>query len=372
MAHSDVSRFVKGLITAVLVCLVGSSCTSTGAMDEPIALDEGSTATGTEVMASTEMMSGSSAPKPLPAAPAPQPLENGHDVGFDSFEGLTHDAKGVVANGQAKGVLVTPSGWVTPILKATADSWTVWTPCGRAEQVTQGRVIEKADFVIDPGHGGPSEPGAVGPSGLREADLNMEVSTRIRDYLRSAGYSVVMTRHSDVRVPIVTRAEIARALDPIAFISVHFNAGTNARSARPGTEMYHQLDSADSKRLAGLLYEETVGVLSLHSIDWVALVDAGVLVRADQQGDDYYGVLRRPGPVTSVLAEFGYLSNSAEEKFYSRPEVQEMLAEATVRAVNRYVRSSDPGSGFVDKPMFRGFGPSGAGRTDNCVDPVLQ
>lgn len=295
------------------------------------------------------------------------------EVGNDSFTELALDSDDVPLNGQSLGALQTGAGWILPILKTTPGGWIVWTPCARAAEVSEGWIIPSADFVIDPGHGGPTEPGAVGPGGLTEAQLNLEVAAKIRKELVDLGYTAVLTRHGDVRVPIATRAEIGRALNPKAFISVHFNAGTNAASASPGTEMYHQLASADSRRLAGLMYEETLEALALYPTSWVALSDAGVLVRPNREGGDYYGVLRRPGPVTSVLAEFGYLSNPAEEELYSRPEVQEALAAATARAVDRFVNTADPGSGFVaeENMIFRGYGPSGAGRTDNCTDPEL-
>jgi len=286
--------------------------------------------------------------------------------------GLVLDAEGVPVNGQTSGVLITPTGWITPILDRTDDGWTVWTPCGRAAELADGSLIESADIVLDPGHGGSSEPGAVGHGGLREADLNLEVALRVRDRLVGAGYSVVMTRQTDVRLPIVTRGEIAQALDPIAFISIHHNAGTDEPSAEPGTEMFHQIESAESRRLAGLLYEETFAVLDAYDVSWVSLGDAGALSRPNRAGTDYYGVLRRPGPVTSVLAEFAYISNASEEQLLSQVAVQEELAGAVLRAVDRLVGTDDPGSGFSVDPIFRGYGPSGAGRTDDCTDPRLQ
>lgn len=282
------------------------------------------------------------------------------------------DDQGVPVNGQTDGVLVTPTGWITPVLGTTDAGWRVWTPCGREAELQGGRLIESVDIVLDPGHGGSGEPGAVGPGGLREADLNLEVALRVRDRLVGEGYSVVMTRQTDVRLPIVTRGEIGQALDPIAFISIHHNAGTDEPSADPGTEMWHQIESPDSKRLAGLLYEEAFAALSGYDVSWVSLEDAGAMSRPNREGTDYYGVLRRPGPVTSVLAEFAYVSNANEEQLLSQTEVQDSLADAVLRAVDRFVETDDPGSGFTLDPIFRGYGPSGAGRTDDCTDPRLQ
>ena len=284
---------------------------------------------------------------------------------------LTLGSDGAPLNGQADGVVLTLTGWVVPVFGVTDDGWWVWTPCGRLATITTGKFIGSVDIVLDPGHGG-SETGAVGPAGNREADINLQMSRRTRAALEAAGFSVLLTRDADVRLPIVTRAEIALALDPIAMISIHNNAGTDAPSAEPGTEMFFQVESAASKRLAGLLYEETRAVLDGYTADWVGMTDAGAMVRENREGGDYYGMLRRPGAVPSVIAEFVYIANASEEALLIRADLQDDLAGAVARAVERLVGTDDPGSGFTDDPIFRGYGPSGAGRTDNCDDPVLQ
>ena len=284
---------------------------------------------------------------------------------------LVFDDEGVPVNGQTDGVVVTTTGWVVPVLAQEGDGWRIWTPCGREATITDGEFVAGVDIVIDPGHGGP-ETGAVGPGGTREADLNLQVARRVRDLLETEGYTVMMTRDDDVRVPIVTRAEIALALDPVANISIHHNAGTEQISTEPGTEMFFQLASSASRRLAGLLFEETREVLDPLGSTWFALDDAGAMGRPNRDGGDYYGVLRRPAGVTSVLAEFAYITNPVEEQLLNRADVQEALAGAVRDAVDRFVDTDDPGSGFTPDPMFRGYGPSGAGRTTGCIDPALR
>ncbi len=281
------------------------------------------------------------------------------------------DDEGVPVNGQTSGVVMTTTGWVVPVLGPTAQGWRVWTPCGREAEISTGEFVDAVDIVLDPGHGG-SEPGAVGPGGTREADINLQVARRVRDALEADGHRVMLTRNSDIRVPIVTRAEIALALDPIANISIHHNAGTEEVSADPGTEMFFQLASPESKRLAGLIFEETREFLDPLGSTWFALDDAGAMGRANREGGDYYGMLRRPAAVTSVLAEFAYITNPVEEDLLNRADVQDGLAAAVRDAVERFVSTADPGSGFTVNPIFRGFGPSGAGRTTNCTDPVLE
>ncbi len=289
----------------------------------------------------------------------------------DVLPELVLDDTGVPVNGQTRGVLLTDTGWITPILSATETGHRVWTPCARQADISGGRVITDADFVLDPGHGG-SEPGAVGRGGLVEKDLNLAVSLKVRDALVGAGYSVVMTRERDGRVPIVTRSEIARALNPIAFISVHFNAGTDAPSAIPGTEIYHQIESADSKRFAGLLYEEVRAVLDPYDLSWVALNGGGAMTRPNEEGTDFYGVLRRSGSVLSVLTEFAYLSNPAEEALIGTPTVQDQFAAAVLAAIERYLSTTDLGSGFGENPNLGGYGSSGGGGASDCTDPPLD
>ena len=293
------------------------------------------------------------------------------EIGVAPAGSMLFDDEGVPVNGQTSGVLITPSGWLTPVLgSAEGGGWRIWTPCGQEAEQIDGEYLSTVDIVLDPGHGG-SEPGAVGPNDLREADLNLQVAERAAAALRAAGFTVVLTRDRDVRLPIVTRGEIALALDPIAFISIHHNAGIDAPSSGPGTEMYHQIDVPDSKRLAGLLYEESVEALEQFPVAWVSMSDAGAMVRPNSEGGDYYGVLRRPAGVPSVLAEFAYISNGPEAELLTRADAQDALAGSVASAVQRFSTTDDPGSGFTDEPIFRRFGPSGAGQTEGCQDPDL-
>jgi len=136
--------------------------------------------------------------------------------------------------------------------------------------------------------------------------------------------------------------------------------------------MYYQIDDPESRRLSGLLYEETTEALSGYDVRWVSLSDAGAMSRPNREGTDYYGVLRRPGEVTSVLAEIAYLSNRYEAELMATAQAQDAVAEAMANAFYRWVTTSDLGSGFTEDPIFRGYGPSGAGFTTNCVDPILR
>ncbi|HEV7888022.1 MAG TPA: N-acetylmuramoyl-L-alanine amidase [Acidimicrobiales bacterium] len=268
---------------------------------------------------------------------------------------------------QAK-VLVSASGVVLPIQAKEGAGWKVTTPCGRTV-VAQGTPVGPAQVVLDPGHGG-AEPGAIGPNGLTEKALNLAVAEQAKAALQRAGVTVVMTRTADYRMTLESRAQVARAVHPNAFVSVHHNAEPDGPFPRPGTETYYQVASADSKRLAGLLYEEVVKALSQYSVGWVADTDAGAKYRKNTAGDDYYGILRRTHGVVGALAELSFLTSPPEADLLSRADVQHVEGEAVARGILRYLTTKDPGSGFTE-PYPRSSPAGNGGGASNCVDPAL-
>ncbi|MEA2704045.1 MAG: N-acetylmuramoyl-L-alanine amidase [Actinomycetota bacterium] len=274
------------------------------------------------------------------------------------------------ARSDAKAV-VTPSGVVVPVIAyedTGTGQWRVRTPCNRTATIADGTPVAHVDIVLDPGHGG-AEPGAISPGGLREADVNLAVSQQAKAALEAAGYTVVLTRTADYELGLLPRAEIARAIQPRAFVSVHHNAEPDGPRAGPGSETFYQIASADSKRLAGLLYEEIVRALSSYDVAWVSDTDAGAKYRQGQQGD-YYAMLRRPGAVVSVLTEAAFVSNPPEADLLARPDVQKVEGEALARAIVRYLTTADPGSGFTEG--YPRTEPPDTSEPHVCQDPPLS
>ena len=267
--------------------------------------------------------------------------------------------------------VVTPTGIVVPVISRAGDGWTVRTPCNATATLahTQARSAGSPVIVLDPGHGG-AEPGAVSPGGLAEAGVNLAVARHAQTALEAAGVAVLLTRTGDYEVALATRSEIARAVAPKAFVSIHHNAEPDGPRDGPGAETYYQIGSADSKRLAGLVYEEVVRAMSQYRIAWVADRDAGAKYRPGNNGD-YYAMLRQPGKVVSVLAELAFISNPAEAELIARADVQKVEGEAVAKAIVRYLTTRDPGSGFVE-PYPRVDPPGGPGGPSRaCRDPQL-
>jgi N-acetylmuramoyl-L-alanine amidase len=101
--------------------------------------------------------------------------------------------------------------------------------------IVQQLGLSASKVVIDPGHGG-HDPGTMNKSGLREKEIVLDVSQRLRKLLEEDGFEVVMTRDKDVFIPLEERTAIANAKGADLFVSIHVNA---ARSNKPrGTETY--------------------------------------------------------------------------------------------------------------------------------------
>ncbi len=107
--------------------------------------------------------------------------------------------------------------------------------CCNSPAAQAGRTSENVTVVIDAGHGGHDRGGIPGQR-IAEKVMTLDVAQRLRNVLEASGYHVVMTRDSDVFVPLGTRVAIANSYRNAIFVCVHFNA-TN-RMGASGIETY--------------------------------------------------------------------------------------------------------------------------------------
>src|SRR5256714_1861924 len=167
-------------------------------------------------------------------------------------------------------------------------------------------------IVVDAGHGGFDRGGIAGQR-VMEKTVNLDVAQRLRSVLQSYGYRVVMTRDSDVFLPLGTRVAIANQYRDAIFVCVHFNA-TPRRSAN-GIETYFY--SQQSLQLASAIH---------YYLNRVAPTpNRGVRRRG-------FYVLRRT-TVPSVLVECGFLTNPTEAQYAQSVSYRQQLAEAIARGV---------------------------------------
>ncbi len=274
-----------------------------------------------------------------------------------------------VARADHEGVIITPTKVMVALVGVVDGGFDVITPCGNRAVVLRGKRVRTTQILIDPGHGG-SEVASVGPNGLTEKRVNLMVAKRAAAALRELGYSVELTRTTDVRLPIAIRAGLANALDPDVFLSLHHNGGAVARTPVPGTQVYYQHDDRESRRLGGVLYEELFAAASRFPTQWVGNALDGVSTRLNDHGTDFYGIHRRTPEVTSIITEFLWLSNGPEARLLTRPEVQEAEARAIAQGIDRWYRTENRGSGYLS-PFVDTFD-SGGGGFEGCVDPPLS
>jgi N-acetylmuramoyl-L-alanine amidase len=170
--------------------------------------------------------------------------------------------------------------------------------------------------AIDPGHGG-RDPGAIGPSGLREADVVLDIALRVRELLTRDGVRNVITRESDVTVELPDRPRLARDAGATIFVSIHANA--NGRATVNGSETYFL--TPQSLALAQMIQDELGVVLGIPSR---GIKTANFLV------------LRDSG-VPSVLVEAAFISHAEDEIRLREAAFRQRIAAAVHKGIMRFL-----------------------------------
>jgi len=186
---------------------------------------------------------------------------------------------------------------------------------------------QRGTIVVDAGHGGHDRGGVPGQR-VSEKMMALDVAQRLRAYLQSNGYRVVMTRNSDVFIPLGTRTAIANSNRGAKFVSVHFNSARRAGAS--GIETYYF--RGDASGLATNIHRNVVAVAPTEN--------RGIRRRG-------YFVLRRTA-IPGVLCELGFLTNSYEARYALNPSYRQKLAEAIGRGIMGYrapiTKPLNPGS----------------------------
>lgn len=176
------------------------------------------------------------------------------------------------------------------------------------------KIGTRAKIVIDPGHGG-KDPGAIGPSGLQEKDVVLKVALKVRDLLESYGYTVIMTRTTDVYLSLQERCDIANNNDADLFISIHNNSFSDPSAN--GTETFSYLPNDEGGQVAKLMQSKLIEALGLRN-------------RGHKTADFY--VLRNT-KMPAVLTELAFISNPKEEALLKTDEFQTKSAKAIVDSI---------------------------------------
>jgi len=214
-------------------------------------------------------------------------------------------------------------------------------------------------IVIDPGHGG-HDPGTIGPRGLQEKDLVLDVALRLERLVRQElGTEVLLTRSTDVFIPLEERTAIANQKEADLFVSIHANAARNS-SAR-GIETYvlsfartphaeavaareNAISTATLKDLQNLVKAITLNSKIDESRDLAhSLQESMVSGVREQHAIPDRGVHSAPfyvligANMPAVLAELGFVSHPEDEKRLRTPQYRELLARSLLRGLRTYL-----------------------------------
>ena len=215
-------------------------------------------------------------------------------------------------------------------------------------------------IVIDPGHGGHDD-GTMGPKGLLEKDLVLDVAQRLGKLIEQRmGAEVIYTRSDDSFIPLEGRTELANEKKADLFLSIHANSSPAAPRVT-GIETYY-LNFTQSKdalevaarenatsdksvfELRDLIQKITLQEKAEESREFAERVQAALYALSARNfpGEKNRGVRKAPFVVLiganmpSVLAEIGFLTNPREESLLRKPDYRQKVAEALYRGISRY------------------------------------
>ena len=244
----------------------------------------------------------------------------------------------------------TPSGPATPSANA-AGGFSIARQLG----------LSVSRIVIDPGHGG-RDPGTPA-RGLTEAALTLDVALRLEKLLqKEPGVEVVLTRRTDVFIPLEERTAIANRHDADLFLSIHVNS-SRTTSAK-GVETYFLSFASSPEAEAVAARENSASEREMHQLpdiikaialnnkldesrDLAAMVQDSLVTTLRKSNRDVRsrGVKKAPfvvligAEMPSVLAEIAFITNRQELQLLKTAAYKDRIAQALHAAVLRYRRS---------------------------------
>ncbi len=215
-------------------------------------------------------------------------------------------------------------------------------------------------IVIDPGHGG-HDTGTIGPNGLEEKDLVLDVGRRLGKLLQARlGSDVIYTRKDDTFIPLETRTSIANQEQADLFVSIHANSSRDP-DAR-GVETYYLNFTSSAEALDVAARENAASDKSIHELQ--DLVKKIALKEKIEESREFASNVQRalhsglaaksPGVrdrgvkkapfivliganMPSILAEISFVSNPGDERRLQTSEYRQRIAESLYRGISKYV-----------------------------------
>lgn len=232
----------------------------------------------------------------------------------------------------------------------------------------------KRKIVIDPGHGG-HDPGAVGYNGLYEKTVVLDIALKVRNIMmhENSSYDVILTRDSDIFIPLHKRAEIANKAEADMFISIHTNASYNRMARGIETYILNWTDDEEAMKVAarenGISLKEMRRLkdelsVILASLESEGKRDESIKVAGFMQRSltsnilpeylsDYDRGIKQAlfyvlvgAKMPAALVEVGFISNTFEEKMLANETYRLNIAKSIVEGIKSYF-SSTPVKGVM-------------------------
>ena len=235
--------------------------------------------------------------------------------------------------------------------------------------LAQGKIDRLVVVAIDPGHGG-EDPGAVGPSGLREKDVVLAVALQLRDRINTMpNMRAMLTRDADFFVPLQERVHKARRVQADLFVSIHADAfltpqargasvfalsqgGASSSAAR---WMANRENSADMVGGVNINAKDPTVMRTLLDMSTTAQIrdslklGGEVLGQIGKVGKLHKGSVEQAGfavlkapDIPSILVESAFISNPEEEARLRDPQYQAQLVHALAIGIQRYFAKNPP------------------------------
>jgi N-acetylmuramoyl-L-alanine amidase len=192
--------------------------------------------------------------------------------------------------------------------------------------ITTGAVLPKNPLVgikilLDPGHGGPEDLGARGPTGYPEKDVALLISKLVEARLKALGATVVMTRESDQDVGLQDRVAMIHREEPAIALSLHYNALPDAG------------DAINTKGISTFWYNPQAHSLAVFLHNYL------VQKRQRPSAGVFWNnlALTRPTTAPAVLLELGFMINPDEFEWITNSQEQEKLADAIAEGVTLWL-----------------------------------
>jgi N-acetylmuramoyl-L-alanine amidase len=235
-------------------------------------------------------------------------------------------------------------------------------PKPEEKPVPEPKVTGKRVVIIDPGHGG-SDPGAIGPTGLKESEVTLKVALHLEELLKKAGIPTYLTRYKDDFISLEGRTNFANQKNGFVFVSIHANSTLNNRPTAIGTETFvlssqyigasakdvadrenraikaHPEVDADLASIIGDL-EESANIK--YSFDFADIVQKELVkyLKLENRGVKQAPFVVLKGVnMAAVIVEIAFISNPQEEKLLKNNEFSQKTAQALFDAIIYYIKN---------------------------------